>query len=221
MVNGFLHAPRCSWTRFAMCGIPSTVAEGKLGPGTLRDDPANVAPARWVAVFKPVPGDWGLRIRELLMAVLNPQSLALLDIGVDLGREAMDLRTMPKFLSGFRTLIAWIIQVGLGPRRLDVRRRRWPSGCRARPRTHGLRPREGLPLGSLSTGLRGRSLPEGGACRPGQGEVGSGRVRRRGAQLRPQSNVRTIFCEICVCGLLVGVGPPNVNVRTFDGGFPW
>jgi hypothetical protein len=75
--------------------------------------PANVAPAHWVAIFKLFPGEWNLRIRELLMAVLNPQHPALLDIGVDLGRDPMDLRTMPKFLSGFRTLIAWTTQEGL------------------------------------------------------------------------------------------------------------
>ncbi|MCX4598099.1 hypothetical protein OG819_53975 [Streptomyces sp. NBC_01549] len=77
--------------------------------------PANVAPAHWVAIFKLFPGEWNMRIRELLMVVLNPQHPALLDTGVDLGRDPMDLRTMPKFLSGFRTLIAWTTQESLGP----------------------------------------------------------------------------------------------------------
>lgn len=77
--------------------------------------PANVSPQRWGAYFKRFPGDWNLRIRELLMIVLNPQHLTLINLGAERSHTGMDLRSVPQFLSGFRTLITWAREDGLSP----------------------------------------------------------------------------------------------------------
>ncbi|MFJ9167322.1 hypothetical protein ACIRN5_23470, partial [Lysinibacillus fusiformis] len=85
--------------------------------------PANTSPGHWVAVFTSFPDSWNLRTRELLMALLNPQHPALINIGAELSRAPVDLKTVQRLLSGLRTLIGWAHQDGLSPHPA-----RWTAG---------------------------------------------------------------------------------------------
>ncbi|WP_329142874.1 integrase [Streptomyces sp. NBC_01456] len=80
---------------------------------TAQRRPANIVPSSWGAVFDNFPKQWNLRVREISMAVLNPQHPALIAAGVCLDREPYQPGTLIGLLSELRILIDWAREAGL------------------------------------------------------------------------------------------------------------
>jgi hypothetical protein len=97
--------------------------------------PANIAPCGWVVVYNGFDAAWNLRVREIIMSMLNPRHPALEARGIDIGRDPYAPNTLPGVISELRELARWANAYGLPAEIGSWSSEDSPAHFRPRPRT--------------------------------------------------------------------------------------
>jgi hypothetical protein len=75
--------------------------------------PANLHPSEWRAEFGELSGWWNLRVREVAMAMLNPQHPAVIASGAKRRARPAQCNTVIKTVYELRELVRWATEHGL------------------------------------------------------------------------------------------------------------